>query len=241
MKFITEYDLRAQFNEQPFTDYQMEEDTRLTPGARQFLSDRRIHLLEDGTKMRSGVPDGSSKAQETKQKLMPASNLPSKVTDRKENSLEIAKLMSNMEILEAEFLVITSQIIEENIEIAGQVAKAGHEFSRIKSILTDETADPDICFEGCTGMNVKNCCQDLGDCFEISDFYIQSANGKAIVWINALRAKIRAVRIQVAEVLSGSEDGKRFLAVTEAVNQIINKLSQLICLAAGVKECRRTK
>ena len=36
MKFITEYDLRAQFNEQPFADYQMEENTRLTPGARQF-------------------------------------------------------------------------------------------------------------------------------------------------------------------------------------------------------------
>ena len=48
MKFITEYDLRARFNEQPFTDYIIEKNTRLTPGARQFLSDRRITLLEDG-------------------------------------------------------------------------------------------------------------------------------------------------------------------------------------------------
>lgn len=241
MKFITEYDLRAQFNEQPFTDYQIGENTRLTPGARQFLSDRRINLFEDGTKMKFGVPAGNPTAQETEQKQMPTADLPRKVTNIKENSLEIAKLMSNMEILEAEFLVITSQIIGENIEIAGQVSKAGHEFGRIKSILTDETADPGICFEECTGMNVKNCCQDLGNCFEISDFYIQSANGKILVQMNALRAKIRAVRIQIAEVLSGPEDEKRLIAVTGAVNQIINKLSQMICIAAGVKECRRTK
>ena len=56
MKFITEYDLRVQFNEQPFTDYQIEKNTRLTPGARQFLSDRRINFFEAGAKQQLGVP-----------------------------------------------------------------------------------------------------------------------------------------------------------------------------------------
>ena len=64
MKFITEYDLRARFNEQPFTDYRIEKNTRLTPGARQFLSDRRITLLEDGA-------DRSVKVQETDRKRIP--------------------------------------------------------------------------------------------------------------------------------------------------------------------------
>ena len=58
--------------------------------------------------------------------------------------------------------------------------------------------------------------------------------------MNALRAKIRAMRISVAEALSADREEKRQEAVTEAVNQIINKLSQLICMAAGVKTCRRT-
>ena len=108
MRFITEYDLRAQFNEQPFADYQIEKNTRLTPGARQFLSDRGINLFEDGTKMRFGVPAGNPKVQETDQNLAPVANMALEAADAKGKSLAIAKLLSKMEILEAEFLVITS-------------------------------------------------------------------------------------------------------------------------------------
>lgn len=215
MKFITEYDLRARFNEQPFTDYIIEKNTRLTPGARQFLSDRRITLLEDGAEA-------------------------CEAADSKKDSLAIAKLLSDVEVLEAEFLVITGQIIDVDMEIAGQMSKAGHEFGRIKTLLTDGAADLNISFEGCTGMDQDHFGKDLGNCFDITDFYIQSPNGKIIVQMNALRAKIRAMRISAAEALSADKEEKRQEAVTEAVNQIINKLSQLICMAAGVKTCRRT-
>lgn len=160
--------------------------------------------------------------------------------DSKKDSLAIAKLLSDVEVLEAEFLVITSQIIETDIEIAGQMSKAGHEFGRIKTLLTDGAADLNISFEGCTGMDKEHFGKDLGNCFDITDFYIQSPNGKIIVQMNALRAKIRAMRISAAEALSADKEEKRQEAVTEAVNQIINKLSQLICMAAGVKTCRRT-
>lgn len=234
MKFITEYDLRARFNEQPFTDYIIEKNTRLTPGARQFLSDRRITLLEDGA-------DRSVKVQETDRKRIPAACQACEAADSKKDSLAIAKLLSDVEVLEAEFLVLTSQIIETDMEIAGQMSKAGHEFGRIKTLLTKESADVNICFEGCTGMDKGNCGKDLGNCFDITDFYIQSPNGKMIVQMNALRAKIRAMRIGIAEALSGDGEEKRRRTVTEAVNQMINKLSQMICMAAGVKACRRTQ
>ena len=233
MKFITEYDLRARFNEQPFTDYIIEKNTRLTPGARQFLSDRRITILEDGA-------DRSVKVQETDRKRIPEACQACEAADSKKDSLAIAKLLSDVEVLEAEFLVITSQIIETDIEIAGQMSKAGHEFGRIKTLLTDGAADLNISFEGCTGMDKDHFGKDLGNCFDITDFYIQSPNGKIIVQMNALRAKIRAMRISAAEALSADKEEKRQEAVTEAVNQIINKLSQLICMAAGVKTCRRT-
>lgn len=241
MKFITEYDLRAQFNEQPFTDYQIEEGTRLTPGARQFLSDRGINLFEDGTKMRFGMPAENLEKQEPIRNPGTAASLPRKAQFTEEDPLAVAKLMSNIEVLEAEFLVITSQIIGEDIETAGQISKVGHEFGSLRSILADEAADPGIHFEDCTGMCQATCCQDLGNCFEISDFYIQSPNGRTLVLLNALRAKTRALRIQAAEALSSPEDEKRLIAVTEGINRIINKLSQMICMAAGVKECKRTQ
>ncbi len=49
MKFITENDLRAQYKQSVFTDYCLKENTRLTPGARQFLTDWRIGIIEEGT------------------------------------------------------------------------------------------------------------------------------------------------------------------------------------------------
>ena len=42
MRFITEEDLRQRFRRERFTEYEPEAGTRLTPGARQFLSDRGI-------------------------------------------------------------------------------------------------------------------------------------------------------------------------------------------------------
>ena len=47
MKFITEADLRAMYRKSPFTTYEPEPETRLTPGARQFLNDRNIRFQEE--------------------------------------------------------------------------------------------------------------------------------------------------------------------------------------------------
>ena len=46
MKFITEEDLRDLYKKQPFTDYDLKEGERLTPGARQFLVDRGVDMYD---------------------------------------------------------------------------------------------------------------------------------------------------------------------------------------------------
>lgn len=46
LKFITEDDLRDQYKKQALVDFQLPPDTRLTPGARQFLIDRGVNLYE---------------------------------------------------------------------------------------------------------------------------------------------------------------------------------------------------
>ena len=54
MRFITEEDLRQRFRRERFTEYEPEAGTRLTPGARQFLSDRGIRLTETENGVRPG-------------------------------------------------------------------------------------------------------------------------------------------------------------------------------------------
>ena len=46
MKFITEDELRFLYRKEPFTTYEPEPGTRLTPGARQFLLDRGIDMYD---------------------------------------------------------------------------------------------------------------------------------------------------------------------------------------------------
>ena len=47
MKFVTESELRDIYRIHPFTTYEVEPGTKLTPGARQFLSDRGIKSSDD--------------------------------------------------------------------------------------------------------------------------------------------------------------------------------------------------
>ena len=56
MRFITEDELRTCYKKESFTSYQLEDGTKLTPGARQFLQDRGI-LMFQGSK--SSVKNGS--------------------------------------------------------------------------------------------------------------------------------------------------------------------------------------
>ena len=235
MKFITEYDLRVRFNEQPFTDYCLKKDARLTPGARQFLSDRRIKLLEDGTEI-SGSSGTGQTFRIPGEKIQTSEGTSG---DPADGSRAIRELSCMIEILEAEFLVVTSCAVEENIGIAERISETGREFGKIRSLLTENNGDPGICFRECSGMKTEACCRDMGNCFELSDLSIRSANGKTLVRLNVLRARIRMICMEAAEVFGGPGEETRLKAVTGALNRIINKISQIMCEAAEVKECRR--
>ena len=61
MKFITEDDLRILLKKEPFTVYDLPGGTRLTPGARQFLVDKKIPITDDPmmTKPKGIKPTGN--------------------------------------------------------------------------------------------------------------------------------------------------------------------------------------
>lgn len=59
VKFITEECLRDLYKKEPFNIYRLQQGQRLTPGAVQYLSDKRI-TIKDGSKTnkRSGKSSG---------------------------------------------------------------------------------------------------------------------------------------------------------------------------------------
>ncbi|MFD1486314.1 hypothetical protein ACFQ5J_13865 [Lacticaseibacillus baoqingensis] len=66
MKFITEYDLKYQYQQQPFETYTLTPDQRLTPEARQFLADRRVTLDTNKPQVQPAAPKALAQAEPSK-------------------------------------------------------------------------------------------------------------------------------------------------------------------------------
>lgn len=47
MIYLTEFDLREQFKKSPFNQFVVKKDIKLTPGARQFLIDKRVKITSE--------------------------------------------------------------------------------------------------------------------------------------------------------------------------------------------------
>lgn len=64
MKYLTENDLRIAYRDIPFEVFTVRSDEKLTPGARTFLSDRKIKIIEDNNgKTRSQINHYSGRGQ----------------------------------------------------------------------------------------------------------------------------------------------------------------------------------
>lgn len=202
MKFITEDDLRILFRKEPFTSYDLLEGTRLTPGARQFLVDKKISFLDDPMAVKRKTVKPEVKKEETKQEMKDQRFLLKKKT------------------LQAQFLEAGLSFMERDVLLAEQV----FDLERRLSFVGKESPDEENAFESCTGFDKEDFHKPFSDCFEITGFHAQSEKGREIVLLHRLRCSVR-------ELAAEAED--------ESFNPVINRLSQMICLAYGGKACQR--
>ena len=216
MRFITEEDLRQRFRRERFTEYEPEAGTRLTPGARQFLSDRGIRLAETekGFRFGNGQPK-ETKAEERLQGAHPAEELPCW-------QLELGSL-------QADFLQAGLDLQREDVLVSKEVFELERYLSRIVS--EEAAAEGEKSWEmlcpACTGIGPENCRKLLGDCFEITGFHAQSPNGRVVIRLHVLRSRLRKLERELPD------DRK------EMAHCIINRLSQMICHGFGGKICQK--
>lgn len=227
MKFITEDDLRDLYRKEPFTEYEVEPETRITPGARQFLADRQI-ILFDAENPRKKQTIKKVSEQESNSTALP---IQMELCDR--------RLCSRIKSLEAMFLTVAEELLSRDILLAQKIISLKKNFADIKNVLdSGKTCDPLVC-EKCTGINEENFSDDLGDCFEITEFHIQLGKGKEIINLHRLRCALREMEFDIIEFFSGGGDEKQCEEMIGKVNQIINTISQLICYTAGGEKCQR--
>ncbi|GCD08832.1 ethanolamine utilization protein [Clostridium tagluense] len=226
MKFITESDLRDFNKIEPFTTYELEPGARLTPGARQFLSDHRINMYEND-------PFTKKSTVNVKEKQPPE-------VPEKKNNWKKKKLSSKMKSMEALFLLSEQELLSEDVFLAQRVINLGKQFTCIKNAAEGKGSAENLSSAECTGVNADKFSDDLDDCFEITEFHMQLAKGREIIILHRLRCNLREIEPVVLEVYEGSnEDNELCIEIIGKVNQIVNTLSQIICSVLGGGKCQK--
>lgn len=180
MKFITEDDLRILFRKEPFTAYDLPVGTRLTPGARQFLVDKKISITDDPmtAKQKSIKPAEKKEAAPEK---------------------EICKdhFLLRKKTLQAQFLEVGLELLGRDVLLAEQVFDLERKLSNLKK----ESREGETGFKPCTGFHEDNEQESFEDCFEITGFHAQSEKGKEILLLHRLRCSTRELAAE-----AGSEN-----------------------------------
>ena len=213
MRFITEYDLRAQYNAQPFTTYKPKQDERLTPGARQFLLDRGIDLYSVATAPKAACKLAAPEAS-TAQKL----------------------LRLKLDGLRLRFLLTTREILASDLLLAQQLTALARQLSLLMLFVDGKCEVADLYCQPCAGINEDNMGHSLDECVDVSAFCMQLENGRMLLLLAALQNDLRVFACELGTVAE-------LPAVTEPlaakINQLINRLSQMICTAMGGRACQK--
>lgn len=227
MKFITEEDLRSIFRKEPFTNYEMKAGEKLTPGGRQFLMDKRVHISEYPPNT------GKDKADRKKKESM----MEVEVQCALKKDVKKKRFYAKVRSLEALFLLTAEEILKCDVFLAQDVIYLGKEFSQVKNVLKENRIQNSF-YKGCTGMDEDHICNEFDDCFEITEFHMQLENGRNIIMLHRLRCALRELEAYVLEHFEDSE-AEFSRGVIGKVNQSINTLSQMICSIVGGTKCQK--
>jgi hypothetical protein len=217
MRFVTEDELRDMYKEAPFTTYTVPAGVRLTPGARQFLTDRG--MLDPG----GGNPEAFEKARRF-----------SPVKEDEDGHLRVM-----LESAKADFYkagIDLAGIAGADVSVSGRLMGIGAQIGRLGSG-ADISAELD--FRACTGIRPENFSDMPEDCFEIESFHVLSQRGAEIAVLHKLRSGLRALAWQIRALPGECENAEAALAVETGLNQIVNILSQMICTAFGSSTCQK--
>ena len=106
MKFITEEDLRILFRREPFASYDLPAQAKLTPGARQFLLDKKISFCDDPLTAKRKLTKPAEVIAET----------PVTVTEPAPD-----RFLLKLETLKAQFLEAGISLLDRDVLLAEQV------------------------------------------------------------------------------------------------------------------------
>ncbi|AQM59096.1 MULTISPECIES: hypothetical protein [Clostridium] len=193
-RFITEDYLKDLYRKEPFKEFKLNENERLTPGGRQYLLDKGINI-------NSNLPTDSKKEEKRNEAL---------IEEIKKDSYKI--ITYKCKAIEAAFLESASKIINEDLNLAQRLIDLGREIKNIR-----EFAEGKIKLES----NPKTC-DIYNEEIEITDVYIYLKNSKQILNLYILLCKLNEFKYDLLEKYENDELVKDILINLENIINILS-------------------
>lgn len=236
MRVITEIELRDLYKIKPFDTYRLGYLQKLTPAAKQFLSERRIEIIEEGKAPEKRYP-GINKVKEplegfvmlesgrtVKEKPEEYTHIRGRVLVLKNNKR--IRFRGMVDSLEANLINI---IIE--CRSAGEKSLADDLaiiFEYVKKIMRAEVLDenlPFINFKGWTEKEIREYSQHPEKYLGIKHFVPDPKYGKVMALLNILRTSVRELEIAGVDAFYNERDG---IMERPDIILALNRLSSLI-------------
>ncbi len=224
MKFITEMELRDLYQKEPFTTYSLESSIKITPGARQFLVDRGIKLVQhQEAQSNDGISVRRNKG----------------MGDQGLKSCCIQRLRSMMDTLESLFLLVAAELMSGDAMLAEEVIELEKCFRNVKNAELQGFPPDPIKFWDWSEEEIKNCADNLVKLLEINEFHSRLANGKTVTLLNYLRTSLSELEPAILEAywLEEQEVCSR-QDLIETVGVIINILCIMMWKCLGGQKCK---
>lgn len=222
MKFITEMELRDSYRIEPFTTFVLEPHIKITPGARQFLVDRKVKLVQ---------AQGSDNKSANNSKAKPVMGRESWCSLR---------LRAKMEFVDSLFYLVGADLLScGDAVLAEEVMELERYFCNVKNAEHEQTAPDPIKFWEWSEEEIKSCANNLEKHFDINQFHVRLENRKTIALLNHLRASLCEVEPALLETYWNEEQQAcSHEDLIEKVNLIINILSIMIWRYLGGQKCK---
>ncbi|GAB6158178.1 hypothetical protein JCM39194_13780 [Desulfotomaculum varum] len=220
MKFITEMELRELYKREPFTSFVLEPGTRITPGARQFLVDKRVTLVQ-------------AQQQTAANKVKAGREKPAEASNYWCND----KLRRKMDYVESLLLLVGLEIWRSgDAGLAEEVMALLKYFRSVRSAEKEQNAPDTIQFWGWSEDEIKQRADDMEKHVDINESHYRLPNGKEIILLNHVRAALREVEPALLEVYWDDEKQKCVRQdLIDKVNLIINILCMIMWKRMGGK------
>lgn len=243
MRVITETELRELYKNEEFTSYTLPAGVKLTPSAQQFLSERRIRIINEASTAKtgkSGTPNGvGTSSSPTLKTYESAGEKPEHMTHLRGTTLVMKnhpriKFRGKLDSFEA-FLL--NAIVEAKGIGYGDLAQDLTlllDYSRqIMSAEVKEKPVNSLSYRGMSLQEIREHSHDPAKHYGVGHLTPQPEHGRMMAQLNLLRAQSREMELAAMDAFSCGEEVER-----PDLLQALNRLSSLIYilmiqLAAG--------